>query len=1383
MQKKTDSKFNRLLSVFLFSTISLTSFQGYSQARFVENKGQWPDQVEYKLRVANADLYFEEDRLTFNFHNPELLGTHDHGELKEEAHSHDAGHMYHVNFLNADPGLKVEAEEPFNDHINYLLGNDPAKWASGVKPYARTNYVGLYPGIDLKYFEKNGHLKYDVIIAPGSDPSQLRMEYSGVDRIELKSGNLIVSNTFNQVEESIPEAYQIINGNKHLIECKYALNGKVVSFSFPNGYDTNYELVIDPTLEFSSYTGSTADNFGFTATYNNNGELFGGGIVFGSGYPFVEGSYSDSFGGGGTDMGITRFNEDGTDLLYSTYIGGNGPDAPHSMIINSQGELVVYGTTGSNNFPMTVTAYRDTFLGGPNLNLSQNGMTYSNGSDIVILVLSEDGTVLNGSTYLGGAANDGVNLAFNLAFNYGDEFRGEVIVDSLDNIYIASTTLSSDIQIAGGGLDNTLDGAQDGYVAKLNPDLSSLLWSTYLGGSDADAAYSMKLANNGTLYVSGGTESSDLDIPASGLNPTYSGGSADGYLVALSNDGTSQLAGTFIGTNLYDQSYFVEVDGDQDVYVVGQALGSYPVTASYSNAGSKQFIQKLNPDLTTSIYSTVIGSGASTINISPTAFLVDVCERVYIGGWGGTTNGIGNTNGMPVTPDAFQSTTDGSDFYFFVLEADATDMLYATYFGGNGVAEHVDGGTSRFDKNGIIYEAVCAGCGGSDDFPTTPGAWSETNGASNCNLGVIKLNMELTGVDVEILSGSDVTGCEVPFEVQFDSDTLNIINMQWDFGDGNTSTEADPVHTYQNPGVYTVTLTGENFGLCGNITFTDTAFATISVFEPLTEANAGPDTISCSGANVVIGTPAVADVTYSWSPNTGLNFDNVAQPESSPSDPTEYILTTEDINGCMDADTVLVDVFTIEADGDTALCEGGDAPLSVSGGASWIWNPSGPLDDPFAQSPTATLTSTTTFTVQSDNGDGCTATDVVVVTVNPNPTANAGTDVSVCEGEEVPLAAGGGTEYSWSPTAGLNDPTISNPLASPTTDTEYEVLVTDANGCQDVDQVLVTVIPPPAVIASPDTAICLGETVQISVTGATTYLWDPLAGLVDPNDQPLASPTLPTMYYVEGEDDNGCKNSDSVFVDVFLITAGPDTTICAGDSVQVAVSGGESFIWTPTDGVSDPSSPTPYVYSDASTEFSVIATNNRGCEDGATVTLSLLTPPEANFEVSPEPSCEGVQLDITNLSNNADRYYWDFGNGNTGTDLNATQSYPSGNGPVIYLVGYNNDGLCTDTMFLDLSSEQFGYDTLTVEFGNVITPNFDGYNDCFKPEFSGEYSDCYELLVYNRWGNLQFESVAGQQHCWDGRNKAGQLVSKGTYYYIVRINDFEKAGYVEVVAN
>ena len=273
----------------------------------------------------------------------------------------------------------------------------------------------------MKYFGNQGHLKYDIIVKAGSNPNQINFRYEGADDLALKNGKLYVTNTFNSVEESIPLAYQMINGVQKEIECNYVLKGENVSFEFPLGYDLNYNLIIDPTLIFSSYTGSTANNFGFTATYDDEGALYGGGIAFGLGYPIELGAYSEDFGGV-VDMAISKFIPDGTTLEYSTYIGGISADVPHSMVVNSLGQLVILGSTSSPDYPTIESSYDTTFNGGTTINYTSNGTNFENGSDIIITVLSADGSSLVGSTFLGGTLNDGLNEDAALTYNYGDEY-------------------------------------------------------------------------------------------------------------------------------------------------------------------------------------------------------------------------------------------------------------------------------------------------------------------------------------------------------------------------------------------------------------------------------------------------------------------------------------------------------------------------------------------------------------------------------------------------------------------------------------------------------------------------------------------------------------------------------------------------------------------------------------------------------------------------------------------------------------------------------------------------------------------------------------------------------------------------------------------------
>jgi len=1220
--------FRNLLFVILFSCVASLSVKAENEPKFIENKGQLPAHVSHKLRVANSDIYFEKDRLTFNFYAPHLLDQHDHGNEHE---SDLLGHAYYMRFVGASNQAIIESTgNQYPDYTNYITHEYSA---SHVRSYDRLRYAGIYPGIDIAYFGKEGNLKYDVIVSAGADANLLKMAYDGADAVYLQNEKLIVVNAFNSVEESIPLAYQTINGVQTKVECRYVLNGTTVSFEFPNGYDESKELVIDPTLVFSSYTGSTSNNFGFTATYDQNGALYGGGIAFGLGYPTVAGSYSVGFNGGTIDIAISKFSANGASLIYSTYLGGNNAEAPHSMIVNSQGQLVILGSTSSTNYPTSVGAYDNTFNGGTPVNYASNGVNFTNGSDIVVSILSADGSTLVGSTFLGGSLNDGVNNNTTLSYNYGDIFRGEVVVDAADNIYITSSTVSANFPTTPGSIDQTLGGGQDAICAKFNSNVSALLWSTYLGGNGADAGYSLKLNSTGDIYFVGGTVGQNFPIVGNTLHTTYQGGTVDGYIAHISNDGSTLLGSSYIGTSSYDQVYFVEVDTDDDVYLYGQSQGSYPVSGGvYSNTNSKQFIQKLSPDLSTSIFSTVFGSGSAGVNISPTAFLVDNCQRIFVSGWGGGTNNswnniTGNTNGMATTTDGEQLTTDGSDFYFMVLEADAASLLYGSYFGGNGVQEHVDGGTSRFNKDGVIHQAVCAGCGGSNAFPTTPGVVSNINGNS-CNLGVIKLDLGVSVVDVEIDGSALPTQClQVPATISFQANVLIADEFEWFFGDGATSTDPNPSHTYTSPGTYEIMLVGRN-PFCDLF---DTSLVTLVTILPADTANAGLDVQICLGDSVQL--QGTGGDFYTWLPVIGLSDPSIENPMASPVLSTVYVLSVTTLDGCASTDAVTVTVLNtnFQVSSDETICFGDTAQISASGATSYLWSPNVDISNLNIADPLVFPASTQTYYVEMTDANNCVGSDSVLITVQSLPIANAGPDQSICVGEQAQLIATGGLNYSWNPSGSLSNASISNPVASPTSTTDYEVTVSDNLGCSNTDTVTITVNPLPTVNAGADATLCLGQTVQLAASGADTYVWTPTTGLSDPNiSNPTAEPLVPTEYVVEGTDINGCINTDTVFVDVFVVNAIGDTIICFGDQVQIGVIGGVSWSWTPTTGLSNPNAQFPNANPTSTTVYTVTADDGTGCLASDTVTV-VVSPLPIAFAGFDQGVCGGgsVQLNAT----------------------------------------------------------------------------------------------------------------------------------------------------------
>ena len=771
---------------------------------FVANRGQWAAPVRYAAELPSGRLFIEADGLTLALLADGGPGQHNHRGAANSRPPNDhqplRGHALRLRFAGAGPATIAPAARTA-EHRSYFRGKNPAHWAADVPGYRTLRYDGLWPGISARLYESRGQqLEYDFVLAPGADAAAIGLRHEGAEALALdETGSLVVKTSVGTVVEHAPQAWQAdADGQHRPVPCRYVLTDSTVRFALGR-YDHSRPLVIDPVVVFASYTGSAANNWGFTATYDPAGNLYSGGIAFEVGYPTTPGAFQTSFNAL-VDMAIIKFNTRVSGppaRVWATYLGGGDADFPASLVVNSRGELLVLGTSGSNDFPVTARAVQPAYAGGPPADPFGYGSPYDlpHGSDLVVTCLNATGTGLVGSTYLGGTGNDGLlpldpvlsaqSPAPQLAHNYGDPFRGDIFVDAADNVYLASHTTSRDFPTSGGLGGTYRGGTSDGVVVKLAPGLDAVRWASYLGGSGADAAYSLQVEpGSGDVYVAGGTLSANFPATAGAYQSTRPG-NVDGFVARIAASGTSLRRATYVGTAAYDQAYFLQLGTDGGVYLLGQTRGDFPVTPGlYTTPKGTQFIQKLDANLAQSQLATVFGStapgSAGQVNLDPTAFLVDRCDRVYVCGWGGMVNGRaaptspamwpyldgnGTTTGLPVTSNAAQPTTDGSDFYLAQFSAGLTRLDYATYYGDTTPGtegEHVDGGTSRFDPRGIVYEAVCS-CFSPTGFPIPPGAntYSTVNGSSfpgfaaNCNNAAFVLDFRPEIAD----AGADQNVC------------------------------------------------------------------------------------------------------------------------------------------------------------------------------------------------------------------------------------------------------------------------------------------------------------------------------------------------------------------------------------------------------------------------------------------------------------------------------------------------------------------------------------------------------------------------------------------------------------------------------------------------
>jgi len=892
--------FIKKITLFTYTILPLIFFGkiSYAQLQFIQNKGQWDKAIDFKSDIGTGAFFLQKNGFTVVLHNPKDLQNYAdrmHGTIKTDStqfhfiykknkqlklnntsqltplnNTGDSirSHAYRVSFVGASSTVEAQPDKDLPTYNNYFIGNDKTKWQSNCKIYQGVTYKNMYPNIDVRYYTDMGTLKYDLIVHPGGNINDIALKNEGADKLQIKNKELIISTSVGDVKELYPYTYQVDNATTTVLDCKYILKGDIIKFKVED-YSPTATVIIDPTLIFSSLTGSTSDNWGYTATPGPDGSFFAGGISFGTGYPVSLGAYDQKFNGGRKDpdnhpydVAIIKFSPKGTDRLYATYLGGaDGDEQPHSMVCDKQGNLIVAGRTNSTDFPTT-------------LNLVKN----FGGTEIFVTKFNASGSALIGSVLIGGSGDNGVNIkgkydklpnytgqtngAYDTRRNYGDDARSEVILDGDNNILLASCTQSDDFPVTAGALQSVRAGGsqanamdtikQDGVIIKFTPDLTGLLFSTYFGGPGNDACFSLSISpTNGNIYIAGATTSSTL--PGTGgssvdaaISTTNLGGATDGFITEILPTGTAIVKTIFVGTPGNDMVYGIQFDKLGFPYIMGATTGNWPVKkAAFSNPGGKQFIAKLQPDLSAFVYSTIFGTNSSVPNISPVAFLVDRCQNVYVSGWGGgqffTDLGYpgAGTRGLPVTANAIQPGTDGQDFYFFILEKNANSQLFGSFYGqAGGFPDHVDGGTSRFDENGIIYQAICANCGGRTTalFPTTPGVWAPFNGGGGCNEAAVKIEMNFGGIGASVkatINGVfDTVGC-VPLTIQF-LDTLKKGKMYiWDYGDltyhkrdttfapnNNTS------HTYYQIGTFRLMLISVDSSTCN---ISDTAYIDVKV--------------------------------------------------------------------------------------------------------------------------------------------------------------------------------------------------------------------------------------------------------------------------------------------------------------------------------------------------------------------------------------------------------------------------------------------------------------------------------------------------------------------------------------------------------------------------
>ncbi len=458
---------------------------------------------------------------------------------------------------------------------------------------------------------------------------------------------------------------------------------------------------------------------------------------------------------------------------------------------------------------------------------------------------------------------------------------------------------------------------------------------------------------------------------------------------------------------------------------------------------------------------------------------------------------------------------------------------------------------------------------------------------------------------------------------------------------GSDQKDPPPI-SYPQPGTYNVNLLVD-LGLP-----TQTSYCKQIVVTSIDSMKINDSITSCTSVDFRgLGYTTMSGITsWNWDFGDGSkdSIQNTSHTYSSPGTYNVKLIITNN-SGCQDSITTQVTVTSIAVatNNDTAVCAKSSVQLFASGGTSYSWSPASTLSNPNIANPIATPTGTTTYFVTVSNGMGCTNKDSVKITINSLPVITKSKDTGVCNNTPVQLYASGGTSYSWSPAASLNNPNSSNPIATPPTSatTVYHVTVTDNNGCSDTDSVKVTTSAPPTITKTSDQNICNGTTLQLFATGGGTYQWSPASSLSNAAiANPVASPAANTKYYITVTNTQGCAKTDSVQIGIYPVAnimISSDTSICTNTSVQLFASGGSSYLWSPASSLNNANSATPIATPAANTTYHVAIRDLYNCDYKDSVTVDIIPP--AVFAVSPGASvCLQNSTQLT--ASGGDTYTW-----------------------------------------------------------------------------------------------------------------------------------------------
>ena len=673
---------------------------GPGQSVFVENRGQWDAQASFLVRSSGIDEWITNDGMVLDFHRS-VKATSTDSSQRMHPSGQIVGHVVKLSFAGSSPSA-ITGVNKLPGKYNYLIGNDSSKWTTDVPSYTEARSEHPYDGVSLRYYVDQGAPRYDVVLQPGADPSQVRMKVDGANGLRvLPNGNLAIDTSLGVVEQRGLVAFQEEDGVKRPVPCHMVSDGATVGFD-TGSYDVTKPLVIDPLI-FSTFAGGT-NNYNYLAGVKSGpgGVPIIAGYTQATNFPTSTGAYQTTFQGG-FDGFVAEYNASGTQANFSTFLGGTQSNFLNGLAVDSAGEAVVVGSTSSTDFPVTAGALQTTNTAAPY------------GSAAFVTKLNASGNGLVFSTYLAGT-NSGSGFGNGSGAN-------AVALDGSQSVFVTGSDGDGNFPVSANAFLSTPKSSETGFLVKLNSTGSQLIYGTLFGGSHYVISNAVAVDKDDYAYVAGQAEGSDFPVSASAYQKTNLVSNPNqyaGFVVKFNSTASSLIYGTYLSGTIDTRLTSIVVNASNDAIVGGfTAASNYPTTAGVlqptfeAQATFDQgVVSELNPTGSALLYSTYFGAhGSAQVNDVALNAQGDVLV-------GGVTDALD----FPTTAGAFQRSNAYQTYCGFLasLSPGLNSEIYSTLISGTGgiFGDNVE----RVALTPSGY-ALIAGIASSLDFPTTVKAW------------------------------------------------------------------------------------------------------------------------------------------------------------------------------------------------------------------------------------------------------------------------------------------------------------------------------------------------------------------------------------------------------------------------------------------------------------------------------------------------------------------------------------------------------------------------------------------------------------------------------------------------------------------------------------